>query len=256
MRKHEKNRYAMYNGVIAHLEKNSSIYSENEEFVNHRDTFKTATEEIGLKEDVRSKATTGKTLEKRVTRESVTIQALGFAGALCAYARKAKNITLAESTKLSKTKLDAFRDDVLVIELNSIKENAVNYRAALEKYDIPPAKLENFVNNIAQYSKALGAKSTGGTLKTGAVKSLTTLFKEAGIVLDSIDRLMENYRDTNKEFYDSYKAARVIKNLGIRHEEPKTPVTQLKSKPLAAEEEQVENQEENKIDKTDDPVKK
>lgn len=256
MEKPQKNRYAMFNGVIAHLEKNSSIYSENEEFVNHRDTFKTVTGEIGLKEDVRSKATTGKTLEKRVTRESVTVQALGFAGALCAFAKKANNITLAETTRLTKSKLDSFRDDVLIIELKSIMENAVTYRTALEKYDIPPEKLENFVNNIAQYSKALGAKSTGGTLKTGAVKSLTTLFREAGIVLDSIDRLMENYRDTHKEFYNSYKAARVIKNLGIRHEEPKTPLTQLKSKPLASEENQEENQEENKTDKTVDPVNK
>lgn len=220
MKKAQKNRYAMYNGVIAHLEKNSSIYSENEEFVSHKGAFKSATEEIGLKEDVVNKATTGKTLEKTVTRNFVTLQALGVAGAICAYAKKIGDITLAESTKHTISSLNKFRDTGLVIELNSIKDKAIDNSSALVKYDISPEKLDSFIKNIAQYSKALGAKSTGGSLKTGAVKSLTTLFKEAGIVLDSIDRLMENYRDTHKEFYSSYRAARVIKNLGIRHEKP------------------------------------
>jgi len=226
MKKPQKNKYSMYNGVIAHLEKNSSIYNENEEFVNHRESFITVTIEIGLKEDVRSKATTGKTKEKTVIRNLVTAEALGIAGALCAYAKKSKLITLAESTRLSKSKLENLRDNILGIELNFIKEQANQYSVEIARYGISGEKLNSFVNNISQYSKALGARSSGGALKTGASKSLTTLFREAGILLDSIDRLMENYRDTHKEFYDGYKASRVIKNLGIRHnpeEEPANP---------------------------------
>ncbi|MBK8550266.1 MAG: hypothetical protein IPL53_04080 [Ignavibacteria bacterium] len=37
---------------------------------------------------------------------------------------------------------------------------------------------------------------------------------------------MENYKDSNKDFYAGYKTARVIKDLGIRHngeEEPQDP---------------------------------
>lgn len=37
----------MYNGVAAHLEKNSSIYNENEEFINHKSSFKSIAAEIG-----------------------------------------------------------------------------------------------------------------------------------------------------------------------------------------------------------------
>ena len=44
-----------------------------------------------------------------------------------------------------------------------------------------------------------------------------TLFKETDDILDSIDRLMENYKVSNGEFYAGYKTSRVIKDLGIRH---------------------------------------
>ncbi|MBK8550263.1 MAG: hypothetical protein IPL53_04065 [Ignavibacteria bacterium] len=57
----------------------------------------------------------------------------------------------------------------------------------------------------------------GGGVKKGANTSLTNLFKDADSLLDSIDKFMENYKDSNKDFYAGYKAARVIRDLGIRH---------------------------------------
>jgi len=224
MLKNQKNKYAMYNAVIAHLEKNSSKYTDNEEFINHRDSFKSLAESIESKEDERNKATSGKTKDKLAKREKVTIFALGVAGAICAYAKKSGFMTVAESTKLTKSKLNSFRDNVLLIELKSIREKADQYSDAISKYGFPAEKIEEFVNSILQYSNALRAKANSGAVRKGATKSLKTLFKETDIMLDSIDRLMENYRDTHKEFYDGYKASRVIKNLGIRHNPEEEPV--------------------------------
>lgn len=65
-----------------------------------------------------------------------------------------------------------------------------------------------------RHSKALGAQDTGGAEKKKARnKSLSTLIKDADSVLDSIDKLMENYKNSNEEFYAGYKTARVIKDL-------------------------------------------
>lgn len=111
-------------------------------------------------------------------------------------------ITLMETTRITKSRLELLRDDVLVIELNSIKDKAIDNAEAITNYGVPAERLTKFINSITQYTKALGARASGGSQKTGATKSLTTLFKEADSMLDSIDRLMENYRDTHKEFYD------------------------------------------------------
>lgn len=214
----------MYTGVTAYLDKNSSLFADNEEFINHRNSFKSISEQIGLKDDERNKATTGKTKDKEEAKISVIKQALAVAGALHAFAKKAGAVTLQETTRYSKSKLDNLRDNVLVIELNSIKDKAIQNSDAITKFGISAEKLAAFEDNISQYANALGAKASGGALKTGAIRSLNMLFKDADSLLDSIDRLMENFIDSNVQFYSGYKAARVIKNLGIRHDEVEAPV--------------------------------
>ena len=81
------------------------------------------------------------------------------------------------------------------------------------------------------YAKATGASGTAGAVRKGALKTMTTLFEEVDSIIDTIDRLMENYSDSHAEFYTGYKAARKIKDLGIRHDEAEVPETQLQSQP-------------------------
>ncbi len=209
----------MYEAVDSFLEMNNDIYAGTEEFVIHRNSFRHKLDEIGLKEDERNKATTGKTREKRVTKNSVVTQALAVAGAIRAFAKKAGNITLEETTRFSQTKFNKLRDQELIIELNSINEKAVTYRDSISKYGIPAEDLDNFRESILIYSEAVGAKDTGGATKKGAFKSLKDLFSETDSLLESLDLLMEHYIKSDAEFYAGYKAARVIRNLGIRHEQ-------------------------------------
>ncbi|HMQ70623.1 MAG TPA: hypothetical protein PKA90_16700 [Ignavibacteria bacterium] len=217
MIKNQKNKYAMYDAVSAFLEEKSSNYSGNEEFTEHVNSFKASVNAIELKEDLRNKSTRGKVIDKNINRGSVTDQALAVAGALYAMAKKNGNVTLLESVKYTKSGLNRFRDTGLVIELNSIKEKAVEYSEAISRFGISSDSLAEFTGNIKIYEDALAAKASGGATKSGAVKSLMTLFRESDNILDSIDRLMENYKVSKSEFYDGYKTSRVIKDLGIRH---------------------------------------
>ncbi|HMS34393.1 MAG TPA: hypothetical protein PKC91_09920 [Ignavibacteria bacterium] len=230
MQKRQKNKFAMYGTVHTFLEDKSAVYADNEEFNLHRISLKQNLAEIRLKDDTGKKATKGKSKNKEVTRTSVSSQALAVAGALYAYAKKSGNQSLIASMNLTKSKLDKLRDSELITELNSIKEKAIEKSADIRKYGIPAEKLESYTTNIETYSKALGAQDTGGAVKKGAYKSLSTLFKDADSLLDSIDKLMENYKDSNEDFYAGYKTARVIKDLGIRHneeEEPEAPEQRL-----------------------------
>lgn len=212
----------MYEAVTAYLENNSSKYSDNAEFTDHFSSYRAAVTEIALTEDQRSKAVTGKTKSKNILREQVTEQALAVAGAVYSFAKKSGNVSLLESTDQNKSKLDRFRDTVLVIELNFIKDKALENSQAMEGYGFTAQKLSEFADNINAYANAVGAKAAGGAAKSGASKSLVTLFKDASDILDSIDRLMEIYRGSDEEFYQGYKSARVVKDLGIRHKEQDT----------------------------------
>lgn len=221
MIKNHKNRYAMYDAVSAYLEENSSKFTDNEEFSAHFNSFKSLMNEIELKENQRVLATTGKVTNKNINRDSVTDMALGIAGVIYAYAKKEGNITLMESMKYNKGKFKAFRDTGLVINLTSIKEKALENSEAISRYGISAEKLEQFATKIAEYSNALGAKAAGGAEKSGASKSLKTLFKESGDILDSLDKIMESHKVNDRQFYDGYKSARVVKDLGVRHKDEK-----------------------------------
>ena len=231
MIKRQKNKLSMYGTVRTYAEDNSFVYSDNEEFVSHVSLLNLTLDEIGLKEDVRKKATSGKTKAKTVTRAFVSKQALGVSGAIYAYAKKTGDQPLMAKTDIKKSKLIKLRDTELMIELYSIKAKGTELSSEIAKFGVHASKLDAYVRSIEIYSKAIGASGTGGAVKKGAFKTLKTLFEEADSIIDSMDRMVENYSDSHAEFYTGYKAARKIKDLGIRHDEDVVPETQLQSQP-------------------------
>lgn len=234
MIKRQKNKLSMYGTVRTYAADNSSVYSDNEEFVSHVSSLNLTLDEIGLKEDVRKKATSGKTKAKTVTRAFVSKQALGVSGAIYAYAKKTGDQTLISTANIRKSKLDRLRDTELMIELLSIKAKGTELSTEIAKFGVPASKLDEYSRNIEIYSKAIGASGTGGAVKKGAFKTLKTLFEEADSIIDSMDRMVENYSDSHAEFYAGYKTARKIKDLGIRHDEAEAPETQLQTLPESA----------------------
>ncbi|MBS1517920.1 MAG: hypothetical protein JSS91_07520 [Bacteroidetes bacterium] len=217
MIKYQKNKYSMYVGVRAYLDDHSAGYENNEEFNEHLNSYKSVLQDIARKEDERSKATLGKVKNKARVRRSVTDQALAVSGAIYSFAKKSGDYVLMRSVDLQKTDFDRFRDAGLVIELNSIKNKAAQFSAEIARFGITAEKFTEFENKINEYVDALSAKNTGSATKQGASKTMVSFFRDADSLLDSIDRFMENYKISDKDFYDGYKAARVIKDLGIRH---------------------------------------
>ncbi|MBK9334008.1 MAG: hypothetical protein IPM96_16775 [Ignavibacteria bacterium] len=207
----------MFTGVRAYLDDHSAGFTDNEEFTNHVNTFKSILHNIEATENERSKATTGKVRNKAEMRKVATDYGLAVAGAIYSYAKKKGDIQLMESVNLKISDFIKFRDAGLVIELTSIRDTAARFPEDLAKYGITADKFAEFEGKIAQYADALGAKNTGTATKSGARKTMQTMFKEADSILDSIDRLMNEFRIVDPDFYAGYKSARVIKDLGFRH---------------------------------------
>lgn len=217
MVKYQKNKNSMLATVHAYVTENSNVYSDTEEFVTCVSKLKNLLDFIKDKEDERSTVATGKTKDKNVTRKSVSTFAVTIAGALYAYGKKSENVVLTEKVNISKSFLRSLRNLDLVIVLESIEELAEENSAAIIPFGITAEKLSEYKSRVVQYSKALSAKDSSGASKTSAGKSLKQLFKESDDLLDTLDKLAVGYSENNQAFYNGYKAARVIKNLGIRH---------------------------------------
>jgi len=206
--------------VHAYVTENSAVYSDTEEFLSGIAKLENLLVLIKNKEDERSTVATGKTKDKNVTRKSVSDFAVMVAGAIYAYGKKSENVVLTEKVNISFSFLRSLRNHDLVIVLNSIRELAEENSAAIDPFGVTAEKLLEYKARVTQYSKALSAKDSSGASKSSAVKSLRQLFKECDDILDTLDKLVEGYSENNAAFYNGYKAARVIKNLGIRHEQP------------------------------------
>lgn len=217
LNKNQKNKYSMYIGVRAYLDDHSEGYSDNEEFNDHINNFKSILQDIAAKEDERSKATLGKVKNKSRMRKEATELALAVSGAIYSFAKKTGDVALRESMDLRSSDFKKFRDSVLLIELNSIKDKAAQYSADIARYGITADKLTEYGEKTAKYAEALGAKDTGSATRSGASKTMISLFREADSLLDSMDRIMAYYKVSDQDFYEAYKAARVIRDLGIRH---------------------------------------
>ena len=54
---------------------------------------------------------------------------------------------------------------------------------------------------------------------------MNNLFDSANdILVNKLDNLMEGFKKDDNEFYNQYKIAREIHDLGVRHEKPEEPI--------------------------------
>jgi len=222
--KTQENKLTMYEGVITLLENNTDIVSPIGAFVTAQEDFKTAVQQIRNKGLEKREATKGKTQSKHDAEDALVNALMEIASPLYSLARRAKMNDVMEICDVTEYKLRRLRDTELESIANSIQTKAAANAAGLGTYSITDAMITSLAEKIAAYHNALGERESGVATRIGVTKTLAELFKQADELLyDDIDRIVERLRTSNSEFYTKYLGARVVKDLGIRHEEQPTP---------------------------------
>lgn len=222
--KTQENKLTMYEGVITLLENNTEIVSPIGAFVTTREDFKAAVEQIRAKGQEKREATRGKTQTKHDAEDVLVNALLEIASPLYSFARRAKMNEVMEICDVTEYKLRRLRDTELESIANSIQARSAANAAGLTAYGITEAMITGLAEKIAAYHNALGERESGVATRVGVTKTLAELFKQADELLyDDMDRIVERLRTSNAEFYTMYLGARVVKDLGIRHEEQPTP---------------------------------
>ena len=145
---------------------------------------------------------------------------------LHAYANHANNEELKVKSKVTRSNLKGIRDNKLITKTLMIRDLLNENLTALADYAITPAKLSNLDGKMSAYQNAIGFKDTGFATKSAARISLSQLFEDTDNILkNEIDTLVENFKMSNKTFYDQYWSARTIKDLGLGHDGDDTPPT-------------------------------
>jgi hypothetical protein len=92
----------------------------------------------------------------------------------------------------------------------------------LAPFGITPARVEELNSRIAAFDATLKDIASGTAERVGARTALAEMFNKADELLrEELDPVMHIFRLTDPDLYNDYRAARVIKDIGVRH--VKTP---------------------------------
>lgn len=162
---------------------------------------------------------------KGVTRDSNHIgeqlveAILAVSGALHALGTDQANHTLVEKVNYTRSSFKKFQQSRRIAEGVTVLAEAKNRTAELVPAYLTEAIISQLETLLNEYRDAYTRPREVRVNKTTVTASLREAMKEGGNILTNrADRLAVQFRDTYPDFYQAYLKARIIEDLGTRHE--------------------------------------
>ena len=211
MTKSEENKLSMLEAVYALLQGNTDKTATIPAFAEGETGLQTLIQKIKDTNSQFKNLAAGKTATKHAAEDSLV-------EAVLEVSRRNKDEELKVKAGINISDLRGMRDTELAGKCQDIATAAADMADELVNYGITADKLTELNNKIAAYQTALGAQESGLAERTAARQALSDLFKQTDELLkEELDSLMELFRNSETDFYNQYQAARVIRDLGIRH---------------------------------------
>ncbi len=218
MTSYQANKLAMYTTTLGLLKSSQDKTGAMPVFAASQTKFEDLVGQIKTKDKERLGKTTGKSAVKDEAEDALVTSTVMVASGLTAFARRQGNTQLKEKAKVSESYLRRIRSNEQVNIAKLTYDLAFANAEALAEYSVTPSMLSDFKSRIAAYDAAIQDVGTGIAARVGARTAVGDLFIQADDLLkEEIDPLMEMFRMKEPELYDNYHAARVIKDIGIRH---------------------------------------
>ena len=215
MKERGENKLSMYHAVKGVCNDHQVVWNGMPAFANAFSSFDTKIGEIEAAADIQSGVVTGITKDKQKEEDEMIAMAVKIAGAVFAYASINGKNELKDRVDYSKSAMSKARDSELLSICRNILNVANEHVDFLADFGITAEKLTTFDGEIADFADALSKPREAITRRSEATSRLVELFFEADNILkEQMDPLMEMYKDSNRDFYNQYKAARMIIDLG------------------------------------------
>ena len=216
----QENKFSMYLAVRIVCNSYGIVWSEFVAYVKTFGDFETIISQIMETRLIQEGKTTGVAENKQKEEDEMINKTVSIASAVFAYASVIGDNELKEKINYSPSKLRKSRDTILRDRCQLVHEETSKVIDDLGDYGILAADLEELQQEIDDYAAIIALPRTAIGTRATATAQLIELFKQGDDVLNSrLDKLTEQYKSNNPDFYISYKNARSIIDLGVRHEE-------------------------------------
>lgn len=156
-------------------------------------------------------STKGATADKRSALIEMVEAAVAVAGAVAAYASETNNGVLLQKVEVSDSGLRRTRDTEVSAVCQGIHDVATANLAHLADYGVDADVLTDLQGKVGMYDGNISLPtSTKGDKKAAGQALKVTLATTRKVLEGSIDKQMLRFRLSQPDFYNQYRAARVI----------------------------------------------
>lgn len=209
--KKQEAKFNMYDVVKTRCDDNTGIIDTNAAFKIAFADFKAIAGNIGSQAQLAGAVIIGIATDKGVSAAGLCALAAKIAGLIYAYAAKTGNNTLKQKVNFSKSDLKALKDAELAPVCQNIHEAGTANLAELADYGVTAAKLAELQTAITGYTAKVSAPRDAIVDRKVTKANIRQLFKDGDFILVEImDKLVEDFADANPDFVKQYKSARII----------------------------------------------
>lgn len=201
----------MYEVVETHCTDNAAATATNKAFEAAFDELKPIIANIKSSAQLSSAVLTGIAADKKVSKRSLSELSATMGGRIYAFAAKNGNNTLKDAVNFSVSDLLRLKDGELAPRCQAIHDAGITNLAALSDYGVTNDKLAELQTAITAYSVAVPKPRTAISNRSTLKANIKQMFKDAdAILVERMDKLVEDYAKDNSDFVLTYKSARVI----------------------------------------------
>ena len=203
-----KSKLSLYESVISYLLENSDIISGNRSLSYAISKLREAIDEIKLKDKMITSSNLEKIILANQTKDDLIETLLPISNSLFFYACKTTDLVLKVNSRLSQSYLYRLTDNELYNKCCAIKQFALNKLPYLHKYGISKSVIQELGNKIEIFKSAQIDKSIS-LISNKPDSSLNNSYQEVeNILVNQLDKLVEQYCDDYTEFYNDYLSIR------------------------------------------------
>jgi hypothetical protein len=224
MNANQQNKLAMFLAVLGVMDKYSSVWSSMTalaEIVTRLSNFTTSIQD---KTGVQGTPLTGIAGGKRRMRMDMIQQALAIAGDLQALATKTNDSALRGKVAFELADLVRLNETLIAPRCQQIHDLAKENAGALLTYGVTAADITTLQTVIDAYTAVLTKPREAVVARKEVTGSITHDEIAADTLLkNELDPAMRKFKIKNSAFFGEYTSARMIIDLGERHEKAGTP---------------------------------
>lgn len=222
MKRKIENRFNMYQSVMKVCNDHVSVWEGIPGFVDAFTAFKNTFDTAGLAAQKQASKTVGVAIEKYEKLSVLNDSIFMVHGTLKIHGKQIGDTGLMARNKITKSVLRNMSIQQMVVHLDILVEDMLNFGSALGVYGVDEATLEAVLGEINVARSVMNSPRNAIIERKFHTKLLDQYVKELDELLQfGLDNLVRVHKKSHPEFFELYWNARVIIDPGIK--KPTTP---------------------------------